>query len=371
MSQFSRFRSYSTSSSDSDLSSSYYGSIGPSSYVTDISTSPRSIGGSSSLSGETQPFRFLDLIAESRNGIYELCLVKGKVFLKPHSRYDIRFMDSGHYEKPAWSLLRVCRRVRNEASAILSSQNHFVLSHESCSDKSSPFWIPPQPTPHYPRRHRLGQLNRCNLQLVSITMDIRTLGLDPLLVADFARKGLGRTRSGLPFHNPMSREMGDTGYSDLINTGKHTWIAMCKTFATVKFLQIDLSHCYCPLGDKRLVRTAASAIATGFRTSSLSNRVADLPAEIEILGTKSKDERLDIADIINNALEKELCEAHKCILRFKVVERVGEVLLDWRDLEHGLETEVIDLSTYTNSGPYSLELAAAYERFEEDDLIAL
>jgi hypothetical protein len=58
---------------------------------------------------------FFDIPAEIRNIIYELCLIKGKIFPRSRCRSAERYKDLLKYEKPTWHLLAVSQQVRSEA----------------------------------------------------------------------------------------------------------------------------------------------------------------------------------------------------------------------------------------------------------------
>jgi hypothetical protein len=77
-----------------------------------------------------QPFRFLDLSAETRLQVYEHLVVVGKVFYSPDDftlQNEDRFRDWTLYRKPELQLLRVCKQIHDEAEKVYLSKNLFVL----------------------------------------------------------------------------------------------------------------------------------------------------------------------------------------------------------------------------------------------------
>ncbi len=73
---------------------------------------------------------FLNLPPEIRKTIYELSLMKGKVFPRPRRLGDDLYKDLRMYEPPNWNLLAASRQIRSEAGPILFAQNYFVLAYD-------------------------------------------------------------------------------------------------------------------------------------------------------------------------------------------------------------------------------------------------
>jgi hypothetical protein len=75
-------------------------------------------------------FRLFDLPIELRLHIYEEALVVGKIFYTPSafdSQREARLKDWRQYHTPSVQLLRVCKRIHEEAEKVYLSQNLFVL----------------------------------------------------------------------------------------------------------------------------------------------------------------------------------------------------------------------------------------------------
>ena len=145
---------------------------------------------------KTKPFRFLDLPAELRETIYELCLVKGTVYLAPRPTFDHRYNGIQPFENPTWALLGVNRQVRDETAKVLLTNNHFVLSYDQRSREK--FWSTRAMSPQRSWRSMFGRpkpdprrmlpgLVRTHLKSVSITFDIRNIANDMITVGCLAQ----------------------------------------------------------------------------------------------------------------------------------------------------------------------------------------
>lgn len=240
-----------------------------------------------------------------RDLIYEVCLVQGTVYVSPRTRYDHRYDGVKENDSPLWALLKVSHQVRAEAAKALLGKNHFVLS---CGRKScGSFWnnVAPGLSNAY---NQLGPFSlfalvHKNLRSVSITLDIRNLSGDAVKVADQAYQW---SRPYLPSEGQSMIHHNSFG---LITT---TWLSMCKFFfGKRKFLQIDITNAFCPLGCHRYSEEIARAIGSAVRAKGM-------PDKLEILGTKSVEERRLIKERIKAAIQfQDEEEDFGCIIVFK------------------------------------------------------
>jgi hypothetical protein len=114
------------------------------------------------------------------------------------------------------------------------------------------------------------------------------------------------------------------------------WIGMLDAVASLRklrFLQIDVSNCYCPVGCHRMIAWACYWL-----------KEADFPFPasleiIEILGTKTYVER---KRIISALIEGILCQDCRPTVRF-IAEPQGRL---YRDEDDGMEDEVITLGRW-------------------------
>lgn len=276
-------------------------------------------------------FRFLDLPVELRDIIYDLCLVRGKVFLRPRPDYDLRYSDYKIFLKPEWQLLQVSHRVRNEAAKVLLSKNHFVVSNDSTFQYyfySNRLQI----KAHY----SLKNLTRRYLRSVSITMDSRNLVCDGLEFAEALRERIDS--DGKTGDERVLSAHADCGRFSTL------WLEQCRAFSRVKFLQIDIISCYCPLGCHRMIEEVAEAISYAFWDA--------IPRIVEICGTKSTNERNMILIDVKKTLQQLGHKDQTGVLRFKAIrlDQDDEEYMELHDydIEESLEDEQIDIDTLKN-----------------------
>ncbi|KAK4543885.1 hypothetical protein LTR36_004659 [Oleoguttula mirabilis] len=225
---------------------------------------------------ESQVFRFVDLPPELRNVIYELCLAKGKVFLRPRPTYDQRYEGYEHFDRPDWQLLSVSRQVRTEAVAVLTSHNHFVISYEH--DGWEPFLGPNGHHAKIPmacKQVALATHVRKHLNSVSITFELRNMVGDAVRLARYGRS-LSDSEDGEASVLHTHERIGDL-------CGQWWQLAKRAACPNLRFLQVNIANCLCPIGCHRLIHEAANAI----RETSFGRRLE----VIEILGTVSSSER--------------------------------------------------------------------------------
>lgn len=223
----------------------------------------------------TQSFRFLALPFDLRFAIYELCMVKGTVYIAPRPKHDHRYDNVGPFpKKPEWALLRVNRQVRSESAKVLLSKNHFVLRYV---DGRECFWSRDVYAAMEAESTSLPGLVRRNLNSVSIAFDNRGYADGPLELADFAM----RFFEGKDYEKKGDQILEVHAFMCL-NTRR--WEFMCEFLSQTSVLRIDITNSYSPLGCCHYVLQAADAMAEGFNNSSF-------PTRLEISCTKNSSER--------------------------------------------------------------------------------
>lgn len=263
-----------------------------------------------------EPFRFLDLPAELRDVVYDICMTRGKVFIRPRPRRDGRYTGFEDFERPDWPLLLVSHQVRQEAAKVFMSRNHFVLSHDICSTTlllSSPGETRLRSDPYL-----LKRLAQRHMRSVSVTLDIRSFIEDPLSFASSVGEELRRVWPGslqnlttderaLEFHHRCA----------LLND---SWGYQCASFTNVDHLEVDITNCICPIGCHRMICAVASAITCAYRNV----RAIPKLGVVEILGVQNTTELGIIERAVRDALRHQRPDDRKRLLRFKAC-KLGEV----------------------------------------------
>jgi hypothetical protein len=282
----------------------------------------------------------MDLPIELRKVIYELCLVKGTVYPMPRPKYDHRYDNMEPFEKPEWALLAVNQQIRIEASEILLKQNHFVISYEY--DAMDNIWVAYADSVCEEEPLTLPSLARYNLKSVSITFDVRGIFVDAINVADAG--------SGC-----QSADMTDGERIHAAHEGVEDhyliWEHMATTFDRAEFLQVDISNAYCPLGCHRYIEFAADAIGNAVQSNSKLQT-------LEILGTKTADERAGIKKVIaGNLAFRPRNQRSFRMLRFKSLDCASPLGpaynkclgLHSKDFEDGMENEEVNVKELVRS----------------------
>ena len=260
----------------------------------------------------TAPFRFLDLPAELREAIYDLCLVRGTVCPARCTRYDHRYDNIEPSEEPEWALLLVNRKIRHESAKILLSKNHFILSYvyisSSHSDWSAahPNFFATHRSAHLPDRETLSfeRLAQRHLKSVSVTLDLRGLACDALGFINVT--GFWMVRDSRP--EAQRTEESHEVAKELTTQ----WTDACLACRGVEFVQIDMSNAYCPLGCCRYYHEAATSIAMSFNIRS--------PAKVlEVVGADDEEERNAIKASVQRCLKRDVdvLQPGAHVLRFK------------------------------------------------------
>lgn len=246
------------------------------------------------------PFRFLDLPAELRDIIYELCLVKGTIHLVPRPRNDHRYDLLGSPEKPEWALLGVNRQVRGEAASTILSKNHFVLGYDTSSERI--LWYRWKSS-SLDNDFSLAALAKRKLQSISIQTDLRGL---------FKQDSLDLAEYGCTLYEKkyVAGERTPWAHAN-VDELPIMWSSMCSFYKKVKFLQIDITNAFCPLGCCRYFAEAARAIGCAAR----NNRKLET---IEVFGTKNGRERAVVTEKIKIQLQSaDYGTNYRFVLRFK------------------------------------------------------
>ncbi|KAK5121284.1 hypothetical protein LTR85_005450 [Meristemomyces frigidus] len=290
-------------------------------------------------STESRVFRFMDLPPELRDMIYDLCLVKGKVFLRPRSKQDERYEGYRDFERPELQLLAVARQIRAEVAVILIRHNHFIISSEYDEWRTllGPLW---SGTPDEGRHIALAAHGQKHLTSISITFDIRNMFTDALEMAQVSRDEEQLTGSAeavaLRAHGHIDQYYGQ-------------WECLCEEAAIspqLRFFQINLANCLCPIGCHRLVSQAASAV----KGARFGRRLQ----VIEVLGTISGAERKSFLqrlfdDEVESDDEGDMATFAECrpVVRFRKAPlkapNPNSLYTTSEKTEEGLDDEDVDL----------------------------
>lgn len=145
----------------------------------------------------------------------------------------------------------VNRQVRQEAAKILFSKNHFVLGYKGFDWTSSMY------EDYFLHESSLRTLARSHIRSISTTIDVRPAGGDALDSAYAYRRWAEMNYDW----ELMTAEQRMAATHDESNDTLGCWKSICEQAPEWRFLQIDISNCYCPLGCHRNITEAAKAIA--------------------------------------------------------------------------------------------------------------
>ena len=218
--------------------------------------------------------------------VYERCIVPGKLFLRPRPRNDRRYEGSKSYARPEWQLLLVNRKIRKEAAEVLFTMNLCVFNYAGIEWSKLDENTVPSST--------LGDLALDRLmwnyvKSASITFDLRGLvSEDALDVVNQCRLQCLKLALKPKW---TSRSMGDRMEKAHKKVCRYieVWDGIMDLVALRRFLQIDVSNCYCPTGCCRLVKNLDSVIDTLWWVFE-----EGITPTIEIVGTGSRAEREEL-----------------------------------------------------------------------------
>ena len=271
--------------------------------------------------------------------VYEEVVVVGKVFYTP-SEHDIwngkRCQDHQLYRKPELQLLRVCKKIHDEAECAYLSKNLFVLPIR---------WFECQPfrkLDHFHIRdsesdtqYLFSEAGLSHIKNVSIAIDQKLAG-------DF-NMGFNRWKyeehvlHNTPFEQLSPQERLDRVHESARSAFGTTIIAMNRQLAHFKtplrYFEVDFTNAFCPFGDCRLI---AHAAMFWFRGAS--------PAVLDILGLKASTETRLFTRLIDLWISQREVKAYD-VLRYK---KVGDVTPwdKWR-----AEGEIEDKSAHLRMWP--------------------
>ncbi|CAK3944901.1 Hypothetical predicted protein [Lecanosticta acicola] len=305
-----------------------------------------------------RPFIFLDLPLELREMVYELCVAPGKVFLRPRPQNDVRLDEYKKYHQVEWQLLAVTRQVRKESAKVLFTKNQIVFNnrHDGQSDqKHTPIldW-------HISSPVSLAALCRKSLTSVSIALDLYNNQFkleDTMALSAVVRMDAGcYTSSRWQGMDQATRVCRSHGYFHGAGLNWEEYLGcvflnpdLVNASNTLRFLQVDLTNCYCVLGSCRVIEEAAQYLTVHGLSPPLE--------VIEILGTKTQAER-DI--VLKELVNPENYKEHKVTDRkpkvvfksFRIPEQTHTNLMRFlhtTEVEADLEDCEIDLQELVRS----------------------
>ena len=288
----------------------------------------------------------MDLPTELRDRIYELCLARTRLFIRPRPHLDRRYSGWKQYDKPEWQLPRVSHQVRYEAAKILFSWNIVILGYRGFDgiDTDMPYGLV-----HYISR---------NVVAGSITLDVRGYTRNMLdfighgrFVTEVRKFGLGE---------PSTEPNLTLQLHNLTGMSISVWKSQMMFFRNARYLQVDISHCYCPLGCHRMIKEVVEVISEFSWWKP--------PELLVVLGVKGKAESKAIIDKVQELLQRAKREHVKGAMHFKAFKPSRHSsTLDRADLEEDLEDQVVQLSsllTTSNAEPVARENLVGTAKFD-------
>jgi hypothetical protein len=239
---------------------------------------------------------FFRLPRETRNVIYELCVVPGKVFISrpgyiPYLRdLDMRYTERRRDTEPVETqLLLISREIRLEALEVFLSMNQFVISTPNVEHHSK---YPHTITSRIPGGQLLltRHLRSISLSLNSIENAPNEIMLKHVDITCDSRNYAGDTVED-PEAEAWDARVRTFHHADLTERlASRFSIALKKLFAfpgALRRIQINLEATVCPLGCRRLVKYLFEIHVR--RVSMFGN--GDTLEAVDFLGTVSDEER--------------------------------------------------------------------------------
>ncbi|KAF2170107.1 hypothetical protein M409DRAFT_19713 [Zasmidium cellare ATCC 36951] len=290
----------------------------------------------------SRPSRLLErLPAKIRVMIWGLCVAPGKYFLKPRPTHDRRYKDMEEFFEPEWQLFLVNRLVRAEALEVFFRENHIVVNDEPrCRLLLEQPWTDGA-------GQAFSLFSAKHMTSISVSFDMRGLSApssNPLTWANSLRQPAtfllnvpNATWAALTLqqrmeyaHDILSANVSFAWSQILLHaTGSLSWSPP----SALRFLQIDVTNCYCRQGCCRAVARAAEGLARCRFEESLE--------KIEILGTKTEAERNLFIDSLIGSRRESLatCQPKLTFRAFELEGRTDD--LNTLHLD-GLDTQLGD-----------------------------
>lgn len=261
--------------------------------------------------------------------VYELCLSRGKVFL-PLNRYnpsDMRHLDYQDTPKPEWQLLSVNRQMRQEAAKTLFAHNQIVLAPDTNQLLLDNGGGPPE-------EHSIKIRDLAKHYLASISV--------AWAMENYLDKSVPMSRylwhDRVPTHSADERILATHNDSKTYTGGWRREFAMTLT-SNVRYIQLDVTDCYCILGCCRMIEQMSNTVDHTKSAFGADLVYPDTLEVIEVTGTKTQAERRSIAEALARGLWKQAPAGgpyKKLTLRFRkfVLSEDSEVRAV---MEYGLE----------------------------------
>lgn len=200
------------------------------------------------------PFRYFDLPTEVRDQILRLLLVRGNVAMGKEASIRNRF-GSWDHEEPMWELLKVNRRLRAEASAVLFSQRNNTFYFPIGGAKKGLAGRNMIENPYF-------QSVPLMIRKLDCAFDMRDFEVSTFDIFESTKEEQDVIVGNGSFERLSQSEQLEAIHDCYLDNLLEVWIPITEAFCQLRLhlLRLDVSRARCPLGCCRLAEAAVKLL---------------------------------------------------------------------------------------------------------------